>query len=183
MYGYLPITTDSHLGEYIQWAYSVADHEAIMEFYDNYKKRCLTFYDDDSHYSEYFKIDNKPNERIVPIIEAIIEDSNFEESAVNVPNKNFINCLPNNIVVEVPGILNKSGVKGMKLENYPKNFGSLLNNQVSTIQLTTDAVINKSKDIAYQALLADPVVDNVKSAKKLLDTMLDFQKDHLEYLK
>ena len=71
----------------------------------------------------------------------------------------------------------------MKLENYPKNFGSLLNNQVSTIQLTTDAVINKSKDIAYQALLADPVVDNVKSAKKLLDTMLDFQKDHLEYLK
>ncbi len=183
IYGYLPITTDSHLGEYIQWAYSVADHEAIMEFYDNYKKRCLTFYDDDSHYSEYFKIDNKTNERIVPIIEAIIEDANYEESAVNVPNKNYINCLPNNIVVEVPGILNKSGVTGIKLENYPSNFGSLLNNQVSTIQLTTDAVINKSKDSAYQALLADPIVDNVQSAKKLLDTMLDFQKDHLEYLK
>ena len=28
-YGYLPITTDSHLGEYLQWAYSVADHDAI----------------------------------------------------------------------------------------------------------------------------------------------------------
>ena len=41
LYGYLPITTDSHLGEYIQWAYSVADHEAIMEFYNNYKpERC-----------------------------------------------------------------------------------------------------------------------------------------------
>ena len=32
-YNYLPITTDSHLGEYIQWAYSVADHEAILDFY------------------------------------------------------------------------------------------------------------------------------------------------------
>ena len=31
-YRYLPITTDSHLGEYIQWAYSVADHDAIIEF-------------------------------------------------------------------------------------------------------------------------------------------------------
>ena len=183
LYGFLPITTDSHLGEYIQWAYSVADHEAIMEFYDNYKKRCLTFYDKESHYAEYFATNNKINERIVPIMEAIIEDTNFEESAVNVPNKNFIECLPENIVVEVPGILNKSGVKGVKLENYPSNFGSLLNNQVSTIQLTTDAVINKSKDSAYQALLADPVVDNVKSAQKLLDTMLVFQKEYLGYLK
>tara|TARA_B100000029_G_C17566442_1_gene955209 strand:+ start:634 stop:1962 length:1329 start_codon:yes stop_codon:yes gene_type:complete len=182
LYGYLPITTDSHLGEYIQWAYSVADHEAIIEFYDNYKKRCLTFYDNESHYAEYFKIDNKPNERIVPIIEAIIEDSNMEESAVNIPNNNFIECLPNHIVVEVPGILNKSGIKGIKLENYPSSFGSLLNNQVSTIQLTTDAVLNKSKHSAYLALLADPIVDDAKSAEKLLENMLLFQKEYLEYL-
>ena len=183
LYGYLPITTDSHLGEYIQWAYSVADHQTIMEFYDNYKKRCLTFYDDESHYLEYFKKDKKTNERIVPIIEAIIEDQNLEESAVNVPNQNFIDCLPNNIVAEVPGILNKAGVTGLKLENYPSSFGSLLNNQVSTIQLTTEAVINKSKDNAYLALLADPIVDNVKSAAKLLDNMLNFQKEYLGYLK
>tara|TARA_Y100000590_G_scaffold439840_1_gene564395 strand:- start:488 stop:1795 length:1308 start_codon:yes stop_codon:yes gene_type:complete len=183
LYGYLPITTDSHLGEYIQWAYSIADHQTIMEFYDNYKKRCLTFYDDESHYLEYFKKDKKTNERIVPIIEAIIEDQNLEESAVNVPNQNFIECLPNNIVVEVPGILNKAGVTGLKLENYPSSFGSLLNNQVSTIQLTTEAVINKSKDIAYLALLADPIVNNVKDAKNLLDNMLVFQKEHLSYLK
>ena len=184
IYGYLPITTDSHLGEYIQWAYSVADHEAIIEFYDNYKKRCLTFYDDESHYSEYFKKENnKMNERIIPILEAIIENSNIEESAVNLPNKNFIDSLPNNIVVEVPGILNKSGIKGVKLENYPSNFGALLNNQVGTIQLTTDAVLKKSKNSAYQALIADPVVDNVKSASLLLDTMIDCQKEYLGYLK
>ena len=112
-----------------------------------------------------------------------IEDQNLEESAVNVPNQNFIDCLPNNIVVEVPGILNKAGVTGLKLENYPSSFGSLLNNQVSTIQLTTEAVINKSKDSAYLALLADPIVNNVKDAKNLLDNMLVFQKEHLSYLK
>ena len=128
IYGYLPITTDSHLGEYIQWAYSVADHEAIMEFYDNYKKRCLTFYDNESHYSEYFNMsDNKMNERIIPILEAILNDTDLEESAVNVPNNNFIDNLPNDIVVEVPAIINKNGVKGKRLENYPSNFGSLLN--------------------------------------------------------
>ena len=184
IYGYLPITTDSHLGEYIQWAYSVADHEAIMEFYDNYKKRCLTFYDDESHYSEYFNMsDNKMNERIIPILEAILNDTDLEESAVNVPNNNFIDSLPKDIVVEVPGILNKSGVTGMRLENYPSDFASLLNNQVGTIQLTSEAVLKESKHIAYQALLADPVVDNAIKAEQLLNTMIDFQKEYLGYLK
>ncbi len=183
MYGYLPITTDSHLGEYIQWAHCVVDQEGINDFYSNYKKKCLSFYDNVS-YSTYFDEKNKEmNERIIPIIEAIIEDSNIEEEAVNVPNKNFIDCLPNDIVVEVPGILNKKGVNGIKLENYPSTFGSLLNNQAGTIELTTDAVLNKSKQSAYQALLADPVVDDPASAEKLLDKMIVCQKEYLGYLK
>ena len=183
-YGYLPITTDSHLGEYLQWAYSVADHEAIIDFYDNYKKRCLSFYEDDSSYNQFFDTEESKNqERIVPIIEAILNDSNIEESAVNVPNKNYISQVPNGIVVEVPGILNKEGVSGIELKNYPSTFGTLLNNQTGTIQLTTDAVLNKSKHSAYLAMLADPVVDNTKSAEKLLNAMLEFQNEYLGYLK
>ena len=183
-YGYLPITTDSHLGEYLQWAYSVADHEAIMEFYNNYKKHCLSFYEDKSSYTKFFNSNNlKPHERIVPIIEAIINDNNLEESAVNVPNNNFISHVPNDIVVEIPGIINKKGVTGVALNNYPSSFGTLLNNQTGTIQLTTEAVLKKSKHSAYLAMLADPVVDNSKVAAKLLNTILDFQKEYLEYLK
>ena len=183
-YGYLPITTDSHLGEYLQWAYSVADHEAIMEFYNNYKKHCLSFYEDKSSYTKFFNSNNlKPHERIVPIIEAIINDNNLEESAVNVPNNNFISHVPNDIVVEVPGIINKKGVTGVALNNYPSSFGALLNNQTGTIQLTTEAVLKKSKHTAYLAMLADPVVDNTKAAAKLLNTILDFQTEYLEYLK
>ena len=183
MYGYLPITTDSHLGEYIQWAHYVVDQEGINDFYNNYKKKCLSFYDNVS-YSSYFDKKNKDmNERIVPIIEAIIEDSNIEEEAVNVPNKNFIDQVPDNIVVEVPGTLNKNGVTGIRLDNYPSTFGSLLNNQAGTIELTTDAVLKKSKQSAYHALLADPVVDNSEKAEKLLDVMIDRQNEYLGYLK
>tara|TARA_B100001123_G_scaffold440077_1_gene578251 strand:+ start:718 stop:2031 length:1314 start_codon:yes stop_codon:yes gene_type:complete len=182
-YGYLPITTDSHLGEYLQWAFSIADHKAIKEFYENYKKHCLSFYDD-SFYEKFFNVkDFKPNERIVPIMEAILENSNMHELAVNVPNNNFIDSLPNNIVVEVPGNINKNGIQGLVLENYPSSFGSLLNNQVGTIQLTTEAVLKKSKHNAYLALLADPVVNNTKAAAKLLENMLILQEEYLGYLK
>ena len=84
--------------------------------------------------------------------------------------------------MEVPALIDKNGVQGQKLENYPSNFGSLLNNQASTIQLTTDAVLNKSKHSVYLALLADPIVDNANSAEKLVDTMIEFQKEYLGYL-
>ena len=182
-YGYLPITTDSHLGEYLSWAYSVADHDGILDFYDNYKKRCLSFYDNDG-YEQFFDMSHpEPHERIIPIIENIVSDANALEHAVNIPNDNFIDCLPNDIVVEVPAIINKNGIHGKSLANYPKPFGALLNSQVGTIQLTTEAVLNHSKQDALFALLADPVVDNAKSAEALLDTMLSSQKDYLGYLK
>ena len=137
-YGYLPITTDSHLGEYIQWAYSVADHDAILDFYDNYKEKCLAFYD------------NKTSK---------------------------------DIVVEVPGIINKSGISGISFKEYPAAFGSLLNLQSGVIQMTTDAVLNSSKHSAYLALLADPVVNDSHQAERLLNNMLKTQSKFLAYLK
>jgi alpha-galactosidase len=180
-YNYLPITTDSHLGEYLQWAYSVVDHEGILDFYNKYKKKCLTFFSVET-YGDNFKIDGNMRERIVPILEGIYADLNFEESAVNVPNKGFIKHLPDGIVIEVPALINKDGVTGMKLENYPKSFSTLLMNQVSVIELTTTAILEQSKYVALQALLADPVVDNVGAAEQLLDTILNLQSPYLDYL-
>ena len=181
-YNYLPITTDSHLGEYIQWAYSVADHEAILDFYIKYRKKCLSFYESDESYRDYFDLSKKPKERIVFIIEGIVNDLNYEEAAVNVPNKGYIEYLPENIVVEVPGIVDKNGVKGIKLKNYPADFSSLLMNQSSVMRLTAEAILEKSKSKALKALLADPVVDNVAAAEKLLNNMIELQEEHLGYL-
>ena len=85
-------------------------------------------------------------------------------------------------MVEVPAIINKSGIHGKKLENYPESFGSLLNSQVGTIQLTTKAILNKSKQIAIHALLADPLVKNPNSVASLIETIIEFQKEYWGYL-
>ncbi len=182
-YNYLPITTDSHLGEYLPWAHSIADHYAILEFYKNYKKNCLTVYRSEKMHEFYFDKNRESKERLVNLMEAIVEDQNIEEAAVNIPNKGFIKQIPDDIVVEVPALVNKEGINGIELDNYPDNFASILVNQVGTIRLTTEAVLQKSKSLAFQALLADPVVDNYQSAEKLLETMITFQNQHLNYLK
>jgi alpha-galactosidase len=172
-YGYLPITTDSHIGEYIPWAQDAADHRAILDFFH--------------FYQEWLKkdpdIEIKLHERVVPIIEGIITDSGYEEAAVNLPNQGYIEALPGFLAVEVPAVVGKKGVQGIRFEKFPKSFAALLCNQVGVNDLIAEAVIRGSRDLALQALLADPSVDKYHAACRLLDYMLILQEDYLGYLK
>jgi alpha-galactosidase len=177
-FGYLPITTDSHFGEYIQWAHSVVDHKGILDFYNFYRRWCLEQVPANRIHGtlevEYW--------REVPMIEGIVTDSHHEELAVNVPNEGLIDSLPADMVVEVPATVDRRGVHGMKLGGLPKGFGGLLSNQVAVNDLTVEAALTGSREMALQALLVDPVVDNVEAAEKTLDTMLDLQKPYLDYI-
>jgi hypothetical protein len=41
-YRLLPITVDSHIGEYIPWARDTADHQGIRDFYEFYRRALST---------------------------------------------------------------------------------------------------------------------------------------------
>jgi alpha-galactosidase len=178
-FGYLPITDDSHFGEYIQWAYEVADHEGIDAFYSRYKSWSL------EQVPESRIAGTEPGEfwRLVPIIEGMLTDSHHEEYAVNVMNDGLIDNLPRDVVVEVPAMVDGGGVHGERLGMLPRGVAGLLNNQVATVDLTAEAAITGSRDIALQALLVDPLVDSVSRAEALLDTMLELQSSYLAYIR
>ena len=178
-FSYLPTTTDSHFGEYIQWAHEVVDHKGILNFYSIYKAWCLG-------QAPLSRIEGTLEEeywRVVPIMEGILIDSHHEELAVNIPNDGLIDNLPRDLVVEVPAIVDKDGVHGVKLGALPKGIAGLLHNQVAVHDLTTEAVLTGSREIALQALLVDPVVDSVRAAEKTLDTILELQKRYLGYIR
>ena len=178
-FGYLPITTDSHFGEYIQWAHDVVDHRGILNFYAMYKAWCL-------NQVPQSRIEGTLKEeywRVVPIMEGILTDSHHEELAVNISNDGLIDNLPRDLVVEVPAIVDQDGVHGVKLGALPKGFAGLLYNQVAVHDLTAEAVLTGSREIALQALLVDPVVDSVRAAEQVLDTMLQLQARYLGYIR
>jgi alpha-galactosidase len=119
----------------------------------------------------------------VAIIEGILTDSHHGELAVNIPNDGLIDNLPQDLVVEVPAIVDKEGVHGVRLGALPVGIAGLLNNQVAVHELTMEAVFSGSRQVALQALLVDPVVDSVRAAEKTLEAILDLQKPYLDYLK
>lgn len=173
-FGLMPITSDSHFGEYIQWAYDVTDHKGILDFYRFYKIFLSQVQP---------KIELQLRERIVPIIEGILTDSGYIEEAVNIPNKGIMNNLPDWIVVEAPARIDKDGVHGLPLGDLPRGFAGLLMNQVAVHDLTAEAIIHKSKAFALQALLVDPIVDRYRGIEELLDTVIRYQEQWLGYLK
>jgi alpha-galactosidase len=169
----LPITTDSHIGEYLQWGHDAADHKAIVDFYVYYKKWTLRGNPE---------IKSTRRERMVKIVEAILTNQAYEEAAVNVPNRGLIDCLPGFIVVEVPGRIDGNGVEGIRLENMPRGFSGLLANQVAIHDLSAQAIIEGSRDLVLQALLVDPIVDKVDAAEELIGKMIALQPEYLGYL-
>ncbi len=170
----LPITVDSHLGEYIPWAHDAVDHQSIVDFYDFYRHLLANVTPD---------ISQRRHERAIAIIEGVITDIAYEEDAVNIPNKGFIPTLPDGIAVEVPAAVNGSGVQGVAFPDYPKAFAALLRNYVGVYDLTVDAALQESRDLAVQALLVNPLVTEFRRIDELVDVMIGKQHQWLGYLK
>lgn len=181
-FGVLPITSDSHFGEYVQWAYDVTDHKGILDFYHFYKSFLANVQP---------KIELRLRERLIPIIEGIITDAGYIEEAVNIPNHGpwgkptgrIIDSLPDWIVVEAPARIDKNGVHGLPMGRLPAGYAGLLNNQVAVHDLTAEAVLHKSKALVLQALLVDPVVNRCRNIEEMLDTIIGYQEQWLGYLK
>jgi len=174
-YRLLPITTDSHFGEYLSWAWDVVDHRGILDFYDWYK---ASLTGEAKH-----EIKLETSERVVPIINGIVGDAGFVESAVNVLNDGLIEDLPSWIALEVPALISAKGVQGLKVANVPKGYLALLRNYCGVYDLSAEAVIHRKKEYLIQALLANPVVHQAGAIEEMVDRMIAQQRAWLGYLK
>ena len=172
-FGVLPITGDSHFGEYIQWAHDCADHRGILDFY-TYYRNCLG--------NIAPRISLEQHERVVPIMEGILTGRHYEEAAVNIRNAGYIENLPDWIAVEVPAYVDSTGISGIPVE-VPTGIRGLLSNQIGIHELTAETVLQRKRDLAVQALLVDPVVTVSHGVPALVDHMIAEQTPWLDYLR
>ncbi len=176
-FDYLPITSDSHFGEYIPWAYDVADLQGILDFYRSYVQWTAQLINE-----ERLLQGSGGSWNVIGLMEGIVTNSGHEELAVNIPNRGLIDNLPADIAVEVPAMIDANGMHGIPLGRFHGGIGGLYLNQYAVHDLTAEAVLTRSKKAAMQALLVDPIVNNVRAAEQILETMLTTQRRWLGYL-
>ena len=82
-------------------------------------------------------------------------DRNELGLAVNISNKGYVTNLPNDVVLEVPGVFGRYGVRGIGLGDLPKGIVGILQKRVHQQELTVEAALTGDRNIALQAMLLD----------------------------
>lgn len=127
----------------------------------------------------------KSDELAVPVIGDILLDRNTLRRAVNVLNSDgYIENLDRDTSVELPAHIGAAGVRPDRVGRLPEGFASLIRQQQSVQRLMVDAIRHTSRDLLLQSLLLDPaIVGKALAVEKMLDYMLDIQKDYLPAFK
>lgn len=190
-FGLFPFPVPNHIGEFIACGYEMSGplwlygrripgwdtaqdprHNEVQEVVDGLKPL-----------SEEL-VKSNPSELHIAIIADIMFDRNIRRLSVNIPNKGHaISNLPEDAIVEVSARINREGIHPIKVGALPEAIAAMCCLQISIQKLLVQAYAEKSKKLLFQALVLDPVVDNIPRAGKMMEEMLREQADCLPELK
>ena len=181
-FGCYPSPGDGHIGEYLPYAHEYCgfkgyDFEGGARYREQMWERIGKLVTGEEPITEL--LNRRSGERAIDIIAGVLSDSNHLELAVNIPNDGYIPNLPQDAIVEAPAIISSMGVRGFPIGPLPDGIAALCSAQVGVQSLVVEAGVTGSRDIALQALLADPVVHSVEAAEKTLDELLALEADYL----
>jgi alpha-galactosidase len=119
-------------------------------------------------------------EPVAEIIAAIHFNDNYYNQQLNIPNNGgLIPNLPEDAIVEVPGVISGMGIQGLAFPPLPDAIAELCRRELDLSSLVVDAAVSGDRQLAMQALLLDPMVTDIDVARAILN---DFLNDFAEYL-
>lgn len=98
---------------------------------------------------------------------------------VNTKNNGALNGLPNDVIVEVPAVIHSDGPHPLTIGEIPLGIRGLIQAVKNYEQLTVEAAVSGSRDYALLALAAHPLVPTVDIAEKLLERILESNREFL----
>ena len=183
-----PIPGDEHLCEYLPW---VSDPETSP--WEKYALELYEWQDQSERRDQQqiilenaaAKMENPDqfipaySEGALEVIEAMVTDQNLDWEAANLPNQGQISNLPDGAIVETPAKINAAGAVGNPVGELPAGIAELIRREITISHLTVDAVVNGDRNLALQALLLDPVIRDIETAKLILNDYLETYRVHL----
>jgi alpha-galactosidase len=99
---------------------------------------------------------------------------------VNMPNRGQVPGLPDGAVVESYAYIERDSVRPITGSPLPVPLGSHVRHIVTVQETTLEAARSQDADLAFQALLLDPLVRiPTDRARRMFDEMLQHVKDYL----
>ena len=104
----------------------------------------------------------------------------------NVRNRGIITNLPSECCVEVPCLVDNTGVRPCYVGDLPTQLAALNNSNIAVQELTVQAVLEKDLRKAFHATLLDPLTAAVCSTaeiKSMFDELVEAEGDLIAYMK
>lgn len=117
-------------------------------------------------------------ELAIDAMDAVYNDRK-EVWPVNVPNRGAIADFPDDLVVEVPGVVDCNGVAPIAQGHLPRQVAGLVKMLGEYQALTAEAAWTGTRREAVQALASNPLVLSVHKAEAIYDEMSAALKDYL----
>ena len=188
IFGLMPTPGDAHVCEYLPWVHDPVArpwekyHLTLQSFRGNLRRRA-----DRRALAEAIirgehspdELRNLPSEGIPEIAEALAFNDNTYYQQLNLPNNGLIPNLPSDAIVEVPGVISSMEIHGLNMKPLPEPIAELCRRELSYSSLVVDACYHGDQDLALQALLFDPMVNDIDRARAILS---DFLSEFAEYL-
>jgi alpha-galactosidase len=175
-----PAIDDDHIGEYLPWAaefvgttgYDFDGHERRMrtdiEMLDAWGSGARPVGPLLAEPSNESKVDHSAAE----IIGDVIARRTRRRPSFILPNEGYIDNLPTDSAVEVPGLVEDGVAKGVAVGAIPEPVATLLRHELAVQDLAVEAALEGSRELALQALLVDPTVNSARSAERFLEDVL-----------
>ena len=187
-FGLFPVAGDEHICEYLPWM-----SDPVTKPWEKYDVMLyewgLQGEKRTEGYSEIAKMGagevsinklrDEDSEGAVELIQTIAGGGTYYHLAVNLPNMGYIANIPDQAVVEVPGIANGYGVRGLGIGELPNGVAELCRRELTTAQLCVDAVVRGDRQLAMQSLLLDSVIRDIDVAQQILDDYLETYQEFL----
>lgn len=188
-FGYYVTESSEHNAEYTPWFIKDKYPELIERFkipLDEYPRRCV------NQIAEWEKrrdeLVNNPHlshtrssEYASYIMEAMETNVPYKFGG-NVLNNGLIPNLPANACVEVPCLVDASGVMPCHVGNLPEQCAALNRTNINVQLLTIEAAVTLRKDAIYQAALMDPHCQSELSIDDTIALCDDLLKAHEGWL-
>jgi alpha-galactosidase len=162
-FGYYVTESSEHSSEYVPWFIKRTRPELIDEFnipLDEYPRRCVRQIERwktrSKELTSNTNLDHqRTGEYASYMMEAMETDAPVKIGG-NVLNRGLVTNLPANCVVEVPCLVDRSGVNGVYVGDLPEQCAAINRTMINPQLLTIEAALTRKKDYIYQAAMMDP---------------------------
>jgi alpha-galactosidase len=119
------------------------------------------------------------DEGIPEMVAAVHYNQAHYHPQLNIPNRGYIPNLPEDAIVEVPGLISAFGFQGLSFPPLPDGIAEMCRRELALSSLIVEACVQGDRGLALQAMLLDPMVTDIDTARAILDDLLTSFADYL----